>query len=62
MGNVVEVGRKSDRVMVFVLNRFASLGREVMRIMCTYGPLSRRPDTEKVCCYNEMASEWDKFL
>ena len=35
-GNVVEVKRKSDRVMAIVL----TLGREVMRIICAYGPQS----------------------
>ena len=36
-----------------------TLGREVMRIICVYGPQSRRPDAEKVCFYDEMGSEWD---
>ena len=36
-----------------------TLGREVMQIVCAYGPQSRRPDTEKVRFYDEMASEWD---
>ena len=36
-----------------------ALGREVMRIICAYGPQSGRPDTEKVRFYNEVASEWD---
>ena len=35
-----------------------TLGKEVMRIICAYGPQSGRPDAEKVC-YDEMASEWD---
>ena len=30
-----------------------------MQIICAYGPQSRRSDTEKVCFYDEMASEWD---
>ena len=50
--NVVEVRRKSDRVMAIVL----TLGREVMQIICTYGPQSGRPDTEKVRFCDEMAS------
>ena len=54
-GNVVEVRRKSNRVMAIVL----TLGREVMQIICAYGPQSRRPDTEKFGFYDEMASEWD---
>ena len=40
-GNVVKVGRKSERVMAIVL----SLGIEVIRIICGYGPQNRRPDT-----------------
>ena len=43
-GNVVEVRRKSGRVMAIVL----TLGREVMRVICAYRPLSGRPDAEKV--------------
>ena len=54
-GNVVEVRRKSDRVMAIVL----TLGREVMRVICAYGPQSGRPDAEKVRFYDEMGSEWD---
>ena len=54
-GNVVEVRRKSDRVMAIVLN----FGREVMRVICAYGPQSGRPDAEKVRFYDEMGSEWD---
>ena len=54
-GNVVEVTRKSDRVMVIVL----TLGREEVRIVCAYGPQSGRPDAEKVRFYDEMGSEWD---
>ena len=54
-GNVVEVRRKSDRVMAIVL----TLGREVMRVICAYGPQSGRPDAEKVRFYDEIGSEWD---
>ena len=54
-GNVVEVRRKSDRVMAIVL----TLGREVMRVICAYGPQSGRPDAEKVHFYDEMGSKWD---
>ena len=53
-GNVVEVRRKSERVLAIVL----TIGREVMRIICAYGTQSRRPDTG-VHSYDEMASEWD---
>ena len=42
-GNVVEVRRKSGRVMTIVL----TLGREVMQIICAYGPQSGRPDKKK---------------
>ena len=42
-GNVVEVRRKSGRVMTIVL----TLGREVMQIICVYGPQSGRPDQKK---------------
>ena len=52
-GNVVEVRRKSDRIMAVVL----ILDREVMHIICVHGPQSRRPDTEKVCFCDEMGSE-----
>ena len=38
-GNVVKVERKSDRAMAIVL----TLGKEVMRIVCAYGPQSGRP-------------------
>ena len=54
-GNVVEVRRKSDRVMAIVL----TLGREVMRIICAYGPKSGRTDAEKVHFYDETGSEWN---
>ena len=53
-GKVVEVRRKSDRVMAIVL----TLGKEVIRISA-YGPQSGRPNTEKVRVYDETASEWD---
>ena len=54
-GNIVEVRRKSDRVMAIVL----TLGREVMHVICAYGPQSGRPDAEKVYFYGEMESEWE---
>ena len=52
-GNVVEVRRKSDRVMAIV----QTLGREVMRVICEYGPQSGRPDAEKVRFCDKMGSE-----
>ena len=54
-GNVVEVRRKSDRVMAIVL----TLGREVIHVIRAYGPQSGRPDAEKVHFDDEMGSEWD---
>ena len=54
-GNVVGVRRKSDRVMAIVL----TLGREMMRIICAYGPQSGRLDPKKVYFYDKMANEWD---
>ena len=53
--NVLEVRRKSDRVITIALTS----GREVMRIICAYGPQSGRPETEKVRFCDEMASEQD---
>ena len=53
--NVVEIRRKSDKMMAIVL----TFGREVMQIICGYGPQSRRPKLEKVFLCDEMASEWD---
>ena len=37
-----------------------TLGREVMRIICAYGPQSGRPDAEKVLFYVEMGSGTSK--
>ena len=56
-GNVVEVGRKSDRVVAVAL----TLGREVIRIICAYRCQSRRLDKEKVRFFHEIESEseWD---
>ena len=31
-----------------------TLGREVMRVTCAYGPQSGRPDAEKVRFYDEV--------
>ena len=36
-----------------------TLGREVMRVICAFGPQSGRPDAEKIRFYDEMESEWD---
>ena len=54
-GNIVKVRRKNNRVMAIVL----TLGREVMQIICAYGPQSGRPDRKKVRFYDEMVNEWD---
>ena len=43
-GNVVKVKRKSNRIMELVL----SLSKEVMQIICAFGPQSIRPDIKKV--------------
>ena len=51
-GNVVEVRRKSDRVMAIV----RTLGGEVMRVICAYGPQSGRSDAEKVRFYDKAGS------
>ena len=47
--------KEKVRVMAIVL----TLGREVMRVICAYGPQSGRPDAQKVHFYDEMGSEWD---
>ena len=52
---VVEVRRKSDRVMAIVL----VFEEEVVRVICGYGPQSGRTSAEKERFYDEMASEWD---
>ena len=51
-GNVVEVKRKSNRVMAIV----PTLSVCIIRV---YGPQSGKPDTEKVRFCDEMVSEWD---
>ena len=53
--NVVEVRRRSDRVMTIVI----TAGKDLVRIVCAYGPQSGRPDSEKVQFFDEMAREWD---
>ena len=54
-GNLVKVGRKSDRVMAIAI----TLGREVMPIIFAYGPQSGRPHAKKVRFYDEIGSECD---
>ena len=53
--NVVEVRRKSDRVMAMVL----AFEEEVIRVICGYGPQVGRSRCEKDQFYNDVASEWD---
>ena len=50
---VLEVRRKSDRVMAMVL----AFEEEIIKVVCAYGPQVRRSDREKDQFYNEMASE-----
>ena len=52
---VVEVQRKSGRVMPIVL----ILKEKAMKVMCAYQPLEGRSDNEKDQFYNQMTSEWD---
>ena len=52
---VVEIRRKSDRVMAMVLV-LEELGvmRAVMRVICANGPQARGPDSEKDQFYNKI--------
>ena len=53
---VLEVRRKSDRVMAIVL----IFEEAVIRVMCAYAPHQvGRSESEKDQFYNDMASEWD---
>jgi len=52
---VVEVRRKSDRVMAVVL----IFEEVVVRVICAYGPQSGRSEEEKDVFYDKMVSEWD---
>ena len=52
---VMEVRRKSDRVMTVVM----ALEEEVVRIICVYGPQSGRTGAEKECFYDDLRSECD---
>ena len=52
---VVEVRRKSDRVMAIVM----AFEEEVVRVICGYAPQRGRIDVEKEQFYDDMASEWD---
>ena len=52
---VVEVRRKSGRVMTVVM----ALEEEVVRIICVYGLQSGRTGAEKERFYDDLRSEWD---
>ena len=52
---VVEVRRKSDRVMKVVM----ALEEEVVRIICVYGPQSGRTGAEKERLSDNLWCEWD---
>ncbi|XP_067056003.1 uncharacterized protein [Acropora muricata] len=54
-GKVVEVQRRSDRVMTVVM----VLEEEVLRIICEYGPQSGRMAAEKEHFNDDLRSEWD---
>ena len=55
VGNVIKVGRKSNKVVVFVL----TFGKEVKQMLCAYGPQSGRLDAKQVYFSEEIVSEWD---
>ena len=52
---VVEIRRRSDRIMTLVL----AFGEKITRVICAYGPQSGRPAAEKEHFYDELACEWD---
>ena len=52
---VVEVRRRSDRVMSIVM----VFEEEVLRVICGYGPQSGRTNAEKDQFYDALASEWE---
>jgi len=52
---VIEVRRKSDRIMALVL----IFEEEVLRLICAYAPQRGRPEVEKDSFYDEMAGEWN---
>ena len=52
---VVEVRRRSDRIMSTVL----MFGKEIVRVICGYGSQSGRTMTEKQRFYDELACEWN---
>ena len=52
---VVEVRRRNDRIMAVVM----TFGKEILRMICAYGPQSGRPFTEKQQFYDDLAYEWN---
>ena len=52
---VLEVRRKSDKVMAMVL----VFEEKVIRVICAYAPQVERSECEKDHFHNDMASEWD---
>ena len=52
---VIEVRRRSDRVMAVVL----VFEEEVVRVICGYGPQSGRDSDDKEKFYDELAEEWE---
>ena len=52
---VVEVQRKSEKVMTMAL----VFEKEVRRIICAYAPQVGRSECKKDHFHNDMASEWD---
>ena len=51
---VVDVPRKTDRVIVVVL----AFGKQVIRVISAYGPQAGRPLEEKHSFYDELAGEY----
>ena len=52
---IVEVRRKSDRVVALVW----FFEEEVIRVICSYAPQVGKSESEKDQFYNDMANEWD---
>ena len=52
---MVDVRRKTDRVMVVVL----AFGKHVIRVILAYGPQAVRPLEEKHRFYDELAGEYE---
>ena len=52
---VVEVRKKSDKIMAVML----VFEVEVIRVICAYAPRVRRSECEKNQLYNDITNEWD---